>query len=102
MSLQVSQQLGSYEVTSLIGKGGMIEVYRANSVRISMKRFVRSVCLILMVLPSAVAQHISVGVKAGVPLTDVVEPSPVDVPFGAGLFSAETKHYTIGPVIDIE
>ena len=37
------------------------------------------------------------------PLTDVVEAQSVpDVPFGAGLFSAETKHYTIGPVIDIE
>jgi hypothetical protein len=56
-----------------------------------------------MVLPSAVAQHISVGVKAGVPLTDVVGTQFVpDVPFGAGLFSAQTKHYTIGPVIDIE
>jgi len=29
MSLQVGQQLGSYEITSLIGKGGMGEVYRA-------------------------------------------------------------------------
>ena len=68
-----------------------------------MKRFGRLVCLILTVLPSAVAQHISVGVKAGVPLTDVVGTQSVpDVPFGAGLFSAETKHYTIGPVIDIE
>jgi serine/threonine protein kinase len=29
MSLQVGQQLGSYEITFLIGKGGMGEVYRA-------------------------------------------------------------------------
>ena len=29
MSLQVGQQLGPYEITSLIGKGGMGEVYRA-------------------------------------------------------------------------
>src|SRR5215470_14805539 len=29
MSLQIGQQLGSYEVTALIGKGGMGEVYRA-------------------------------------------------------------------------
>src|SRR5215475_1865046 len=29
MSLQVGQQLGSYEITALIGKGGMGEVYRA-------------------------------------------------------------------------
>src|SRR6202521_6485177 len=29
MSLQIGQQLGSYQITSLIGKGGMGEVYRA-------------------------------------------------------------------------
>src|SRR5215813_7446862 len=29
MSLQIGQQLGSYEITALIGKGGMGEVYRA-------------------------------------------------------------------------
>ena len=29
MSLQIGQQLGSYEITSLVGKGGMGEVYRA-------------------------------------------------------------------------
>src|SRR5262249_41848042 len=29
MALQIGQQLGSYEITSLIGKGGMGEVYRA-------------------------------------------------------------------------
>jgi eukaryotic-like serine/threonine-protein kinase len=29
MSLQIGQQLGSYEITSLIGRGGMGEVYRA-------------------------------------------------------------------------
>src|SRR5262245_38820055 len=29
MSLQIGQQLGSYEITSLIDKGGMGEVYRA-------------------------------------------------------------------------
>jgi eukaryotic-like serine/threonine-protein kinase len=29
MSLQIGQQLGSYQITSLVGKGGMGEVYRA-------------------------------------------------------------------------
>ena len=34
MSLQIGQQLGSYEITSLIGKGGMGEVYRARDSRL--------------------------------------------------------------------
>src|SRR5438105_2617970 len=34
MSLQVGQQLGSYEITSLLGKGGMGEVYRATDTRL--------------------------------------------------------------------
>jgi len=35
MSLQIGQQLGSYEITSLIGKGGMGEVYRARDTRLN-------------------------------------------------------------------
>src|SRR6476659_2857839 len=34
MSLQVGQQLGSYQITSLIGKGGMGEVYRARDLKL--------------------------------------------------------------------
>jgi hypothetical protein len=53
-------------------------------------------CLILAAAPSVFAQHVSVGIKGGVPLTDVVE-SESSVLF----FQAETKRYTIGPVVDI-
>ena len=34
MSLQIGQQLGSYEITSLLGKGGMGEVYRARDAKL--------------------------------------------------------------------
>ena len=34
MSLQIGQQLGSYQITSLIGKGGMGEVYRAKDTKL--------------------------------------------------------------------
>src|SRR6476646_841568 len=34
MSLQIGQQLGSYQITSLIGKGGMGEVYRARDTKL--------------------------------------------------------------------
>jgi eukaryotic-like serine/threonine-protein kinase len=33
-SLQIGQQLGSYEITSLIGKGGMGEVYRGRDTKL--------------------------------------------------------------------
>jgi eukaryotic-like serine/threonine-protein kinase len=34
MSLEIGQQLGSYEITSLIGKGGMGEVYRGRDTKL--------------------------------------------------------------------
>ena len=49
MSLQIGQQLGSYQITSLIGKGGMGEVYRAKDTKL--KRDVAT-----KVLPEAFAQ----------------------------------------------
>jgi serine/threonine protein kinase/Tol biopolymer transport system component len=49
MSLQVGQQLGSYEITSLLGKGGMGEVYKAYDTRLD-----RTVAI--KVLPGHVAR----------------------------------------------
>ncbi len=34
MALQIGQQLGSLEITALLGKGGMGEVYRARDTRL--------------------------------------------------------------------
>jgi serine/threonine protein kinase len=34
MTVQIGQQLGSYEITSLLGKGGMGEVFRARDSRL--------------------------------------------------------------------
>jgi hypothetical protein len=53
-------------------------------------------CLLLAAASSAFAQRISVGIKAGVPLTDLVTTNSGDV-----RTSTQTKRYTIGPVVDI-
>jgi hypothetical protein len=58
------------------------------------------VCLLLAAASSAFAQHISVGIKAGVPLTGLLRTNSDDVrPYGG--FPTQTKRYTIGPVVDI-
>jgi hypothetical protein len=57
---------------------------------------VAGACLILASAPSAAAQHISVGIKAGVPLTNVAESESTFLPF-----QLEKRRYTIGPVMDI-
>jgi hypothetical protein len=58
------------------------------------------VCLLLLAASSAFAQHISVGIKAGVPLTGLLRSNSSDVR-SYGEFPTQTKRYTIGPVVDI-
>ena len=57
-------------------------------------------CLLLAAASSAFAQHISVGVKAGVPLTGLLRTE-----YASGRCCQEvptqTRRYTIGPVVDI-
>src|SRR5262249_31578851 len=50
MAIAIGQQLGSYEITALIGKGGMGEVYRARDTKLD-----RSVAV--KILPEAFAQN---------------------------------------------
>ena len=55
-------------------------------------------CLLLAAASSAFAQHISVGIKAGVPLTGLLGSN-----YGGWCCqeATQTKRYTIGPVVDI-
>jgi hypothetical protein len=57
-------------------------------------------CLLLAAASSAFAQRISVGIKAGVPLTGLLRSDDV-----SGLccleVATQTRRYTIGPVVDI-
>lgn len=57
-------------------------------------------CLVFSVATSAFAQHVAFGFKTGVPLTDVVQTTGFSS-LGYVPFQAETKGYTIGPVVDL-
>jgi hypothetical protein len=53
-------------------------------------------CLFFGAATSVFAQHVDFGFKAGVPITDIMATT-----LGGG-FDANTKRYTIGPVMDIQ
>ncbi|MEO8592287.1 MAG: hypothetical protein ABI759_03110 [Candidatus Solibacter sp.] len=57
-------------------------------------------CLLLAAASSAFAQHISVGIKAGVPLTGLLR---TEYATGACCeqVATQTRRYTIGPIVDI-
>jgi len=57
-------------------------------------------CLLLAAASSAFAQRISVGIKAGVPLTGLLR-SDVRSRWCCEDVPTQTKRYTIGPVVDI-
>jgi serine/threonine protein kinase len=56
MSLQIGQQLGSYEITSLLGKGGMGEVYHASDTKLK-----REVAIKILPKESCAASSLSGG-----------------------------------------
>jgi hypothetical protein len=59
-------------------------------------------CLLLTAASSTFAQHISVGIKAGVPLTGLLRTNSQEISYGGlGEFPTQTKRYTIGPVVDV-
>jgi hypothetical protein len=57
------------------------------------------VCL-LFAATSSFAQHISVGIKGGIPLTGLLRTNSRDAR-SYGEFPTQTKRYTIGPAVDI-
>jgi hypothetical protein len=57
-------------------------------------------CLLLAAASIAFAQHVSIGIKAGVPLTNLVGNNPGDSPFTT-TFPTKMRRYAIGPVVDI-
>src|ERR1041385_9246414 len=58
------------------------------------------VCLLLAAASSAFAQHISVGIKAGVPLTGMLRSNYVSGRCCEEV-ATQTRRYTIGPVVNI-
>ena len=58
------------------------------------------VCLLLAAASSAFAQHISVGIKAGVPLTGLLRSNYVSGRCCEEV-ATQTRRYTIGPVVNI-
>jgi opacity protein-like surface antigen len=52
----------------------------------------------LLFLSAAAAQNLGLGVKGGVPFTDVLETSRS---FGSQTFQAKTNRYTVGPTLEI-
>jgi hypothetical protein len=58
-------------------------------------------CLLSGDATSAFGQHVSVGIKAGVPLADFVQLLQSDVSIGGQPARAQTKRYTVGPVVDV-
>ena len=53
MALQVGSRLGHYDVTALIGEGGMGEVYRARDTKLDRDVALRGSCFPLFLTSSA-------------------------------------------------